>query len=41
MLLDNKTAIVYGAAGTNGSAVALAYAREGAEVHLVGRTARP
>jgi 3-oxoacyl-[acyl-carrier protein] reductase len=39
MLLDNKTAIVYGAAGAIGSAVAQAYAREGAEVHLVGRTA--
>jgi|SRR5215472_488538 len=39
MLLDNKTAIVYGAAGAIGSAVARAYAREGAEVHLAGRTA--
>jgi 3-oxoacyl-[acyl-carrier protein] reductase len=38
MLLHNKTAIVYGAAGAIGSAVARAYAREGAEVHLVGRT---
>jgi 3-oxoacyl-[acyl-carrier protein] reductase len=38
MLLDSKTAIVYGAAGAIGSAVARAYAREGAEVHLVGRT---
>jgi NAD(P)-dependent dehydrogenase (short-subunit alcohol dehydrogenase family) len=39
MLLDNKTAIIYGAAGAIGSAVARAYAREGATVHLVGRTA--
>jgi NAD(P)-dependent dehydrogenase (short-subunit alcohol dehydrogenase family) len=39
MLLDKKTAIVYGAAGAIGSAVARAYAREGAEVHLAGRTA--
>lgn len=39
MLLDNKTAIIYGAAGAIGSAVARAYAREGAEVHLAGRTA--
>lgn len=39
MLLDNKTAIIYGAAGAIGSAVAHAYAREGAEVHLAGRTA--
>jgi 3-oxoacyl-[acyl-carrier protein] reductase len=38
MLLDKKTAIVYGAAGAIGSAVARAYAREGAEVHLAGRT---
>lgn len=38
MLLENKTAIVYGAAGAIGSAVARAYAREGAVVHLAGRT---
>lgn len=38
MLLENKTAIVYGAAGAIGSAVARAYAREGAQVHLAGRT---
>jgi 3-oxoacyl-[acyl-carrier protein] reductase len=38
MLLDSKTAIVYGAAGAIGSAVARAYAREGAVVHLAGRT---
>lgn len=38
MLLDNKTAIVYGAGGDIGSAVARAYAREGAAVHLAGRT---
>jgi 3-oxoacyl-[acyl-carrier protein] reductase len=38
MLLDTKTAIVYGASGAVGSAVARAYAREGADVHLVGRT---
>jgi NAD(P)-dependent dehydrogenase (short-subunit alcohol dehydrogenase family) len=38
MLLENKTAIVYGAAGSIGSAVARAYAREGAEVHLAGRS---
>jgi NAD(P)-dependent dehydrogenase (short-subunit alcohol dehydrogenase family) len=38
MLLENKTAIVYGGAGAIGSAVARAYAREGAEVHLTGRT---
>jgi 3-oxoacyl-[acyl-carrier protein] reductase len=38
MLLDTKTAIVYGAGGAIGSAVARAYAREGATVHLAGRT---
>jgi len=38
MLLANKTAIVYGGAGAIGSAVAQAYAREGAQVHLAGRT---
>ena len=41
MLLDTKTAIVYGAGGAIGSAVARAYAREGAEVHLAGRTRAP
>src|SRR5215472_1977014 len=41
MLLDTKTAIVYGAGGAIGSAVARAYAREGADVHLVGRTRVP
>ena len=39
MLLASKTAIVYGAGGAIGSAVARAYAREGADVHLAGRTA--
>jgi NAD(P)-dependent dehydrogenase (short-subunit alcohol dehydrogenase family) len=38
MLLDNKTAIIYGAGGAIGSAVTRAYAREGATVHLAGRT---
>jgi len=38
VLLENKTAIVYGAGGAIGSAVARAYAREGAHVHLAGRT---
>jgi hypothetical protein len=39
MLLKDKTAIVYGAAGMIGAAVARAYAREGAYVHLAGRNA--
>lgn len=38
MLLDSKTAIVYGGGGAIGSAVARAYAREGARVFLAGRT---
>ena len=38
MLLENKTAVVYGAAGPVGAAVARAFAREGARVALVGRT---
>ncbi|MFJ1971379.1 SDR family NAD(P)-dependent oxidoreductase [Streptomyces sp. NPDC087903] len=38
MLLTDKTAIVYGAGGSIGGAVARAFAREGARVHLVGRT---
>jgi NAD(P)-dependent dehydrogenase (short-subunit alcohol dehydrogenase family) len=38
MLLQGKTAIVYGAAGSIGAAVSRAYAREGARVFLTGRT---
>jgi 3-oxoacyl-[acyl-carrier protein] reductase len=38
VLLENKNAIVYGAAGAIGGAVACAYAREGARVFLAGRT---
>jgi 3-oxoacyl-[acyl-carrier protein] reductase len=41
MLLNARIAIVYGAAGAVGSAVARAYAREGAVVHLAGRTREP
>jgi 3-oxoacyl-[acyl-carrier protein] reductase len=39
MLLSNKTAVVYGAAGPVGSAVARAFATEGARLFLAGRTA--
>jgi NADP-dependent 3-hydroxy acid dehydrogenase YdfG len=39
MLLADKIAVVYGAAGPIGSAMARAFAREGASVHLGGRTA--
>ena len=37
MLLKDKNAIIYGAAGAAGSAVAQAFAREGARVYLTGR----
>jgi 3-oxoacyl-[acyl-carrier protein] reductase len=38
MLLENKNAVIYGAGGLIGSAVARAFAREGARVLLAGRT---
>ena len=38
MLLEDKTAVVYGGAGSVGAAVARAFAREGARVFLAGRT---
>ncbi|MGH8875736.1 MAG: SDR family NAD(P)-dependent oxidoreductase, partial [Stackebrandtia sp.] len=38
MLLDGKNAIIYGGGGRIGGAVARAFAREGARVHLAGRT---
>ncbi|TMC67505.1 MAG: SDR family NAD(P)-dependent oxidoreductase, partial [Chloroflexi bacterium] len=37
-LLENKTAIIYGAGGAIGGGVARAFAREGARVFLAGRT---
>ena len=37
-LLDGKAAVIYGAAGGVGTAVAKAFAREGAVVFLTGRT---
>ncbi len=37
-LLENKVAVVYGAGGAIGGAVARAFAREGATVFLAGRT---
>jgi 3-oxoacyl-[acyl-carrier protein] reductase len=38
MLLKDKNAVIYGAGGRIGSAVARAFAREGAKVFLAGRT---
>ena len=38
MQLTNKTAVIYGAAGHIGSAVAHAFVRDGAKVFLAGRT---
>jgi NAD(P)-dependent dehydrogenase (short-subunit alcohol dehydrogenase family) len=38
MLLEDKNAVIYGAGGAIGSAVARPFAREGAKVHLAGRT---
>jgi len=38
MLLENKNAVIYGAGGSIGGAVARAFAREGATVFLAGRT---
>jgi len=38
MLLENKNAVIYGAGGAIGGAVARAFAREGAKVFLAGRT---
>lgn len=41
MLLENKVAVVYGASGSIGGAVARVLAREGAEVFLTGRSLGP
>lgn len=38
MLLDGKNAVIYGAGGSIGGAIARAFAREGARVFLAGRT---
>ena len=38
MLLENKNAVIYGGGGSIGGAVARAFAREGATIHLAGRT---
>jgi len=41
MLLEGKNAVIYGGGGRIGGAVAEAFAREGARVHLAGRTPEP
>lgn len=41
MLLQNKTAVIYGAGGSLGGAVARAVAKAGATVHLTGRRLAP
>ncbi|WP_217211700.1 SDR family NAD(P)-dependent oxidoreductase [Streptomyces sp. AC550_RSS872] len=41
MLLTDRTAIVHGGSGAVGAAVARGFAREGAVVHLTGRTVPP
>ena len=41
MLLENKKAVIFGAGGAIGGAVARAFAREGARVSLSGRDAAP
>jgi NAD(P)-dependent dehydrogenase (short-subunit alcohol dehydrogenase family) len=38
MLLEGKNAVIYGAGGSIGGAIARAFAREGARVFLAGRT---
>ncbi len=37
-MLEDKTAVIYGGGGSIGGAVARAFGREGADVHLAGRT---
>jgi NAD(P)-dependent dehydrogenase (short-subunit alcohol dehydrogenase family) len=41
MMLENKVAVIYGGGGDIGSAVARAFAREGATIFLAGRHRRP
>ncbi len=41
MLLEGKNAVIYGAGGPIGGAVARALAREGARLHLAGRRLEP
>jgi NAD(P)-dependent dehydrogenase (short-subunit alcohol dehydrogenase family) len=41
VLLENKNAVIYGAGGAIGGAVARAFACEGARVFLAGRSREP
>ena len=41
MMLKDKVAVIYGAGGAIGGAVARAFAREGAKVFLTGRHQAP
>src|SRR5690348_13130377 len=41
MMLKDKVAVIYGAGGSIGGAVARAFAREGARVFLTGRLCAP
>src|SRR3954470_7009827 len=41
MLLERRNAVIYGGGGSIGGAVAEAFVREGARVHLAGRTPEP
>jgi shikimate 5-dehydrogenase len=41
MMLNDKAAVIYGAGGAIGGAVARAFAREGAELFLTGRLRKP
>ena len=41
MILKNKVAVIYGAGGVIGGAIARAFALEGAKVFVTGRTLAP
>ncbi len=41
MMLKDKVAVIYGAGGAIGGAVARAFAAEGAELYLTGRRLEP
>ena len=41
MMLNDKVAVIYGAAGGTGSAIARAFGREGAKLFLTGRHRGP